>query len=245
VRPQLPCLRLLTYNIRKGKGASGRADGEVSALAAAVGTLHPDIVLCQEVFHGATPRLQQSTVLADSLDMAAYYVPNNHVRRGHYGNATLSALPLLAQAHDDISTNRLERRGVMYTCLQAWERPLHLFNVHLGLSQRQRLHQVRRVAQLMAQRAHADDAVVIAGDFNDWTGRIDAEVTQKFGLHNAFANVPGALRRTFPAGRPLLKLDRVYVRHLQVRNLARPVGPPWAQLSDHLPLWAELVPDGV
>ncbi|RYF05985.1 MAG: hypothetical protein EOO40_09695, partial [Deltaproteobacteria bacterium] len=44
--------RFLTYNIRKGRGASGKLDGSVGEMATALRPQRPDLLLCQEVYHG-------------------------------------------------------------------------------------------------------------------------------------------------------------------------------------------------
>ena len=45
---------------------------------------------------------------------------------------------------------------------------------------------------------------------------------------------------TFPAAFPFLKLDRIYVRGLEIKNISCLSQTPWRELSDHLGLTAEL-----
>lgn len=232
--------RLGTYNIRKGKGASGRASGAVEVIAQALSQLQPDIMLCQEVFHGRTRALQQSHVLSRTLGLDAFYVPNRARRREHSGNATFSAFALEALVNHDISTNPIEHRGALYSRFVVDARPVHVFNVHLGLYQSQRLQQIRRVVQLVGAVSRPHEAVLIAGDFNDWTGRINRELVQDLGFVNAFAHLHGKDARTYHARRPVFNLDRVYVKNLEVIEGARLIGAPWTDLSDHLPLWTRL-----
>jgi endonuclease/exonuclease/phosphatase family metal-dependent hydrolase len=231
---------LWTYNIRKGKGPWGNRAGWVEPVAAALAAFGPDIVLCQEVYHGRTQRLQQSQVMAEGLHLVPYYMANARRRHGHWGNATLTRHRVTALRRWDISTNPIERRGALYTRLLIGTQPLHIFNVHLGLSQKQRLIQVRKLAHLMALACPAQEPVIIAGDFNDWNGRIDQEMTKTLGLTNALAHLQGAAARTFHAQRPLFNLDRIYLRHVRVAGSERLAGPPWSTLSDHLPLSARL-----
>ncbi len=49
--------------------------------------------------------------------------------------------------------------------------------------------------------------------------------------------------RTYPAGFPLLRLDRVYVRGFKIASAQVLSGPAWRKLSDHAPILAELVFD--
>lgn len=232
-------VRLVTYNIRKGKGASGR-DRQITALGRALAAHKLDIVLCQEVFHTRTPGASQSALLAQALDMTAYYEPNKHRRIGHHGNATFTRLHVEALKNYDISTNRIERRGALHLKLRVGNRLVHVINVHLGLNERQRIRQLSRIETIIALSCAAEDAVILAGDFNDWTRRLDYLATHGLGLENAFSHLGRAESGTWHARRPLFNLDRVYLRNVKLRRTRRLSGHPWRDLSDHLPLWVEI-----
>ncbi len=229
-------LRLLTYNIRKGLGASGRRVFDVAPIARQLACEPCDLLLCQEVFHGAG--VEQSAALARTLALHAAYLPNKQRRIGHHGNATFSRWPVEVVENVDLSQNRLERRGALYVRLRVDGAPLHLFNVHLSLSHRQRVAQLRLIERAINQRAGEHEPVILAGDFNDWRRRLEAPIAGRLAMRSAFALE--AAPPTWPAPRPLLQLDRVYVRNLDVRRAARLGGEPWRQLSDHLPLVVEL-----
>jgi endonuclease/exonuclease/phosphatase family metal-dependent hydrolase len=103
-----------------------------------------------------------------------------------------------------------------------------------------------------------DAPVIIAGDFNDWTNQLSATLRSSLGVTEVFdENLPSRgfgvyLRslsgrgpklkpaRTFPAALPWLRLDRVYVRGLQIESAQVLHGPMWAKLSDHAPIVASL-----
>ena len=57
-----------------------------------------------------------------------------------------------------------------------------------------------------------------------------------------FQRAEGRHARSFPARLPLLTLDRIYVRDLELDGVERHVGGPWAKLSDHVALAARLTP---
>lgn len=232
--------RLATYNIRKGKGASGKEDGSLDDLGAAMASHKPDVMLCQEVYHAHDNGPDQSAVLSGSLGLRAFYEANRHRRRGHHGNATFSRFPVDAMQNHDITTNPIEKRGVLYTRTVVQGRVVHVFNVHLGLNQPQRLRQIRKIGHIIASTCAPDDPVLLAGDFNDWTRRIDREVVTKLGLVNAFAHVKGPDALTWHARRPVFNLDRVYLRHLRAERTQRLSGMPWTDLSDHFPLVVDL-----
>ncbi len=50
----------------------------------------------------------------------------------------------------------------------------------------------------------------------------------------------GRPARSFPAAFPLLRLDRIYVRGVAVREVKLHSGPPWSRVSDHAALTARL-----
>lgn len=231
-------IRLVTYNIRKGKGASGKHTGCVDAIGKALQPLSPDVVLCQEVFHSD---IKQSHRLAESLSLMPHYGANRRRRRGEYGNAILSRYPADQVQNHDVSTNVVERRGVLYARLSLDGVPVHVFNVHLGLNQPQRLKQVRRVARIIEETCPAGEPVLLAGDFNDWTRRVDREVL-KLGFRNALGDLTGKESLTWHVKRPVFNLDRVYYKNLTLQSASKLSGEPWQVLSDHFPLMATFRP---
>lgn len=233
-------LRLLTWNVRKLRGADGSHVG-ADELAAGIATHHPHIVLVQEVFHArdeAGPA--QSHDLADQLAMAPAYGPNAYYRRGNHGNATLSALPIDRTANYDLSMNRIERRGVLYTRIEMPDAQLHVLNTHLGLNTVQRHRQIRRIAKLIEDIVPEGEPLILAGDFNDWTGRLDRIICKSCRLHSALEGLPLARRRSWPSRFPVFGLDRVYLRHLVPLSVRILGGAPYNRLSDHLPISVDL-----
>jgi endonuclease/exonuclease/phosphatase family metal-dependent hydrolase len=233
-------VRVITYNIRKGKGPNGRSPIEMAAIGKALARHDADLVLCQEVFHCARTGASQSRHLADAIGMQGYYGANKFRYVGHHGNSTFTRLEVDKFVNHDISTNRIERRGALYVRLLANERPLHVFNVHLGLNGWQRLSQIKQIGDLMKELARPREPVLLAGDFNDWRLELDRHIIHGLGFDNALGKTPPESSRTWHARRPLLSLDRIYTRNLDVHRAGRFDGDPWSELSDHLPLFAEL-----
>jgi endonuclease/exonuclease/phosphatase family metal-dependent hydrolase len=233
-------LRVITYNIRKGKGSNGRSAIEMTALGAALAPHDADLVLCQEVFHSTRNGAWQSSHLAEAMGLESYYGANKFRSIGHHGNTTLTRLKVERFVNHDISTNRIERRGALYVRLDIDGTPLHVWNVHLGLNGWQRLSQVKRIAATLGELCKPGEAVLLAGDFNDWRRELDKVVVDELGFRNAFANGGPEAARTWHAKRPVFALDRIYVRDAEVALAQRLEGEPWSALSDHLPLLAEL-----
>lgn len=233
-------LRLITYNIRKGKGANGRMQTALTGVGQALGDHEVDVLLCQEVFHCGVTGASQSAHIAHVLGLDSYYGANKFRRVGHHGNSTFTRHAVTHARNHDISTNRVERRGALHVRLDVAGRAVHVVNVHLGLNERQRMTQIRRVARIIDESCASDEAVVLAGDFNDWTRNLDGIIVRELGFHNVFQDVEDARVWTWHARRPVFSLDRIYARNIEARHVRRLDGAPWSTLSDHLPLLADL-----
>jgi len=233
-------LRLVTYNIRKGKGANGREKLVLFDISRELSRMAADLYLCQEVFHCKRSQMSQSAFIAEVLKTNSYYGANKFRSVGHHGNTTFTHLVVNSMQNHDISTNRIERRGALYIRTTFRNRRLHVFNVHLGLNQRQRINQVDALARIVLQKCKSTDSVILAGDFNDWSGKLDKLIVERLGFENAFVAAQAKNPLTWHARRPLLNLDRIYLKNLLVRSVISPSGAPWSKLSDHLPLIAEV-----
>ncbi|MBN1961958.1 MAG: endonuclease/exonuclease/phosphatase family protein [Deltaproteobacteria bacterium] len=229
-------IRFITYNIRKGKGASVFAGNYFKSLGNALRDYAPDLLLCQEVSHFYYPMISQSVELGKMLSLNSYYEPNKHRRDGHHGNATFTCHPVTHACNYDVSTNKIERRGVLYVCLEVARRKVHVLNVHLGLNQAQRIFQLKSITAILANRVQTSDAVIMAGDFNDWNRKLEKIIVNQLGFINALGHLPPQAVRTWHSRRPVFNLDRVYVRNIATKQALRLVGSPWRELSDHLPL---------
>ncbi|MCG8555011.1 MAG: endonuclease/exonuclease/phosphatase family protein [Proteobacteria bacterium] len=233
-------IRIITYNIRKGLGADGRSN-MADALAQALDGQDLDLLMCQEVFHDGRTGASQSTEIAEALGLESYYGANRFRRVGHHGNTTFSRHQVFKVQNHDISTNRVERRGALYLRIGVRGRVLHAINVHLGLNARQRATQIMRVAEIVEACCPETEPVLLAGDFNDWRRSLDAVITRELGFQNAFSSAVDDSVRTWPARRPVFPLDRIYVRNLRSLEVECLRGDPWNELSDHLPLRADLL----
>jgi len=239
--PPQQTLRILTYNMRKGKGdhlsrkdqtTLTQARAEIMAQAA------PDLIFLQEAFHPHDGQAGQADGLADQLGMYLAYTPNNSLAQGHYGNAILSRFPITVWVNYNISTNRLEHRGALYARVAWHGQNLHLINTHLGLNKRQRLTQVTHLRGVLDSHVPAQQPVIVAGDFNDWTGRLQAPIRRHLPLHDALAHLHPRDRRTWHTRLPVFALDRMYYSGLLPLEVQVMRNSAWQELSDHFPVQA-------
>ncbi len=236
-------LRVATYNIHKGVQGIGPVRRlEIHNLADAVQGLEADIVCLQEVrkvhrreerYFKGWPQLPQAEFLAPE-GYAAVYQTNAKTRHGEHGNALLSRWPVVSHGHEDMSDHRFEQRGLLHVALKVGAKDVHVIVVHLGLIAGSRVRQVEQLGRFVAREVPPEAPLLVAGDFNDWGGKL-REPMARLGLRD-FARERVA---TYPSRLPLTQLDYVYARGLDPLRVTVPRGRTWARMSDHLPLLAE------
>ena len=109
-------LRVVSYNIHRAIGVDRRFRPE--RIVEILGHHRPDIALLQEVDDGA-PRSRGRDLardLAAALEFPYYAVGHNvTLRKGRYGNATLSRYPILRERNIDLTIDSRKRRGCQHT----------------------------------------------------------------------------------------------------------------------------------
>ena len=245
-------IRVVTYNIHKGvRGARWSPRVELHNLSLAMSEFDADFIALQEVrhvVHAATPGAHavdlapthndahhsQAHFLAP-MGYDVVYQTNAFTRSGEHGNALLTRWPVVRHQHEDVSDHQLEQRGLLHVEVMCHAQPLHVIVVHLGLLPGSRRRQVTQLRTFIQREIPTHHAVVVAGDFNDWGQGLTRQLARA-GLHE----FEGARTPTYPARLPLAQLDHVYTRGLRPVSVMVPQGRIWRQMSDHLPLVAEL-----
>jgi len=239
-------LRLLTYNVHRAIGVDRRFAPQ--RIIEILRHHNADIVLLQEVDRGV-PR-------SDHLDLASHLARhlqypyravgmNVHLKKGKYGNATLTRFPIGRQHNIDLTIGRAKRRGAQHTQIHiplAHGRVLDVdvFNVHLSLAARLRRRQMQQLLAWRDLTALSPEArCIIGGDMNDWRGVLKRRYFRPAGFRCATDRRPGSrwAIRTFPSYAPTGGLDKVFYRgpllllhaHRSRLKLARTA-------SDHLPV---------
>ena len=236
-------LRVATYNIHKGVQGIGLARRlEIHNLGHAMEQLDADIVCLQEVRkmnrQGAQqfarwPDMPQAEFLAPE-GYTAVYETNAITRHGEHGNALLTRWPVVRQNHHDISDHRFEQRGLLHVVIDVDGLTVHAIVVHLGLIKGSRVRQIARMREFIEREIPNDDAVIVAGDFNDWGARMRYAMNA-MGMRDS-SDLRGPSTLTYPSRLPVTQLDFIYARQLAPVACSVPRGPIWARMSDHLPL---------
>jgi len=222
--------RIVSWNVHGFVDARGRFSPEPALRV--LESLDADLVALQEVEDRRWAGRHALDWLADRGGWRALAGPT--LLRGdfHYGNAVLSRLAPVKVRRHDISVRGLEPRGVVDAEFAHGGARVRLLATHLGLRRAERRHQVDALLDIAGpvQDGRID---VLAGDFNEWLPRSRL-------VNRIRAAFPGGTRgATFPAHRPMLSLDRLWVRPsaalagFEIRRLADGE-------SDHLPVVATL-----
>lgn len=240
-------LRVVTYNIHRAIGVDRRFRPE--RVVRVLEHYGADVVLLQEVDEGV-PRSRELNLAKELAEMAGYphfaLGHNVSLKKGRYGNATLSRFPILRERNIELSVAQSWiRRGCQHTSINLGKgsRTLEVFNLHLGLSARERQQQVELLSRSHEfSGVNGETPILVGGDFNDWRSLLWPTFTDGFGFRCATDSKTG--RRgaiaTYPSFSPQGGLDRIYYRgpirlvstrrcRLQVSRVA----------SDHLPVIAE------
>ncbi|WP_372764929.1 endonuclease/exonuclease/phosphatase family protein [Litorivivens sp.] len=237
--------RILTLNIHKGFSAGNRAF-TLEGIRDCLRQSGANVVFLQEVVGDNTknrrripgwPEGNQMEYLADSVWDHFAYGQNAIYQHGHHGNAILSEIPFNESRNIDISCYSFSQRGLLHGHTQEG---IHLLCVHLGLFERERRRQVSQLIDYIGDTIPADDALILAGDFNDWRGKAHAQIEKSLGLTETELAQRGALAKTFPAIHPVLAMDRIYQRGFDVVTSRVLSGKPWKHMSDHCALLSEL-----
>lgn len=243
-------LKVLSYNIHKGFDMGNRRF-VLERIRSAIQEVHADLVFLQEVVGAHTihrrrvpswPEKTQFEFLADSVWPFFAYGKNAVYKAGHHGNALLSKYPLLQCENLNISTNRLEQRGMLHCVLDVpgYTRALHTITLHLNLLKSGRLLQIDNLCERIETCVPKSAPLIICGDFNDWREDISKILERRLNVVEAHQDIHDQHAKTFPAIMPFLKLDRIYLRGMQALNAKALTGQPWRTLSDHTAIYAEL-----
>jgi endonuclease/exonuclease/phosphatase family metal-dependent hydrolase len=246
---QTNTFKVLTYNIHKGFNPTNR-HFILHDIKESIRQVDADLLFLQEI-HGERnisknrfddwPSNNQFEFLADEVWHHHAYAKNAIYKSGHHGNAILSKYPFIEWENIDVSLMQSASRSLLHGTIEHTEtrQHVHVICVHLGLFGLERQQQFARLVSRINSHVPHDAPLVIAGDFNDWLGRAERHFTQYLDVHEVFKTTTGNYARTFPARLPLLSMDRIYTRGLDLVGCKRLHGNPWRKLSDHIPLLAE------
>lgn len=234
--PERPELRIASYNVHACVGLDGRRD--VARIVRVIRELRADAIALQEVLaDDAQADADQFALLSEASGLDVIEAPASRAGTTRFGNALLTRLPVLEVRHLDLTVSACEARGAVAADLEHHARRVRVVATHLGLGRSERRQQVDRLLAWIAQesRRRAPTLLVLAGDMNEWL----PGATALRRLQRRFGRAPSV--RSFPARRPLLRLDRIWASPARVLGPVATLRSPLARIaSDHLPVYTEL-----
>ncbi len=240
-------LRVLTYNMHKGFCFYSR-QYVLRELRQAIRGVNADVVFLQEVM-GVHPEKvdgpelgAQFEFLADEIWPHFAYGKNAVYSDGHHGNSILSKYPFDRYENINVSTNAFEKRGLLHgqVVLNGRDKHIHLVCLHFDLFQRGRKQQLALLIDRVRTSVPEDCPLIVAGDFNDWRQQFSDPLFGELGLRECGLIMRGEHCNTFPSWRPMLALDRIYLRGFKVLDYQVLYGLPWRRMSDHAAVVTDL-----
>ena len=227
-------LKILSYNIKHGRGMDGKVD--LLRIAKVIGSLSPDLVTLQEVDKNCTRSgsIDLTRELAGILKMEGRFGKFMDFQGGEYGMALLSRVPIIShQVH-------VLPRGAEPRCaLEARVNPgkdwgeIRLFGIHHDWT-RENLR-VSQCEALLKKIGQERGPVILAGDFN--AGRNAQSV--RLLVDSGFEILTNDLINTFPSDKPRVEIDFIMSKGLSFTRFTHQVVDEKIA-SDHRPVLVEL-----
>jgi endonuclease/exonuclease/phosphatase family metal-dependent hydrolase len=236
---------VLTLNIHKGF-SMGQWNFTLEKIRNCLRESKSTIVFLQEVIGehsrlekniAGWPQVNQLEYLADSVWTHHAYGKNAIYQHGHHGNAILSETPFKYWHNLDISIMRFSRRGILHGITH---NNMHLLCVHLGLFELERRKQTEKLIGYIKKNIPTQEPLILAGDFNDWRVSCHRLLLRELNLREAFNHHNQKFARTYPAIRPMLPMDRIYLRGFHINACRIMNSSSWRTISDHCALLAEV-----
>lgn len=219
-------LKLMTYNIRHGKGLDNKV--RIERIADVIEQSQADIVGLQEVdrYQVRSGFKDQVQLLADRLGMYSAFSRSIRMGFGEYGNALLSRYPLT-----NVRVRRLpstkETRSLLLADVTIGGDKVTAAVTHLGLSAKDHKRQPPFIQHILMR---SSNPIVLLGDFN-----MEASDSHLQALKKKFPELtPAEPDPTFLDGS---SIDHIYTNlplsHYSVYTIS-------SQASDHVPLVGDI-----
>jgi endonuclease/exonuclease/phosphatase family metal-dependent hydrolase len=237
-----PLLRVVSYNIRHGRGMDDVVD--LDRTARVIRELSPDLVGLQEVDRGAerSGGTDQAAELGARLGLHAVFGAFMDYQGGAYGMAILSRFPPIRSWSIPLPEGNEPRIALAVAVSPAPGDTLVLVNVHFDwvADDRYRLAQARALASVLDTLSHPH---LLVGDLNDEPGSPTVEL---FRRRMREAEKPPGERFTFVSERTRREreIDYIFAAPAEAWRIREVRVVPESRASDHRPVLAVLERQG-
>jgi len=226
-QPSLPTIKVVTLNVKYSR----RIATVIQLLRELEALRNADVIALQEMDDAGTEAIARAL----SLNFVYYPGAVHPKTRRNFGNALLTRWPVEADAKlllPHPGRFRKMRRIAVAATIRIGDVPVRCYSLHLEAPGSVNAAGRRDQAAVVVKDAEPFGRVVVAGDFNNEA--IVAEVFQRAGFLWATKDVGRSISR--------FAWDHVFVRGLKLRDFASAgVVADKRGVSDHHPVWAELV----
>ena len=234
--PQSQSLRVVSYNIKHGRGNDDKVDLERTA--SVLRTLKADIVALQEVDNHVTRsnNVAQADSLGTLLRMHHAFGGFFAYQGGEYGMAVLSKFPIARVTPIRLPDGNEPRIALRVDVTTTAVDTVAVFNVHFDwvANDTFRFKQASALAQILDT---VSMRYMVVGDYNDGP---ESRTLSLFRAKATEALKPSHDRMTFSSTKPEREIDHLFVAPATAWsiNAVRVIHEPMA--SDHRPVLVEL-----
>jgi len=236
-------IRVLVFNIHAGKDAAGAPN--LAGVAALIKSTGADLALVQEVDRGTKRSgvVDQPKVLSESTRFPVAFGRSLDYDGGQYGIAALARRGFGAQFSESLPVEPVqaraggshEPRSALVVVARTARGNLTALNTHLDASRDEgyRLQEVKKVLELIDRARTSRLPLIAAGDFN---AEPASEVHKRMlasGLRDAWMECGAGDGLTYPADKPVKRIDYVFLADPLHCTEARVID---TRVSDHRPL---------
>ena len=240
-------VRVLVFNMHAGKDAAGKAN--IADVGQIVRTSGADIVLLQEVDRGTnrSGKVDQLQGLVEATGFRSTFGQSLDYDGGQYGIAALSrggfiyseTIPLPVKPIQERAGGSHEPRVALLGVAIAPTGRLQTVNTHLDASPTDayRLQEIAGILNVVRARLSDVTPVLLGGDLNSEPDSAVVRRLRDAGLRDAWAECGRGDGLTYPADRPVKRIDYVWLSGTLRCTAAEVLD---TQASDHRPLLVTL-----
>ena len=229
-------LRVMTYNIRHGRGMDNQLNLERTAEV--IRKLNPNLVGLQEVDEKVqrSGSVDQAGFLGDSLTMKPAFGAFMDFQGGRYGMGALSRFPIRRMTSFALPEGNEPRIALIVEVELPTGETLKLVNVHFDWVEDDgfRFAQATKLADELKK---AKEPFILLGDFNDEPGSRTLKLFQSIAKE---VPKPTSNRFTFSSTKPEKEIDFIFCAPADRWEVASCQVIDEKVASDHRPVFAEL-----